>query len=46
MTAWELWTWVAIGVLEVGSVAVFGWFLVEVAALWRRSRRRDDDFSP
>ncbi len=29
-------TWLAIGVLVLGSLAVFGWFLVEVGRMFRR----------
>ena len=36
---WELWTRLAIAVLELGSVAVFAWFLVDVVRL--AARRRD-----
>lgn len=34
-------TWLAIGVLVLGSLAVFGWFLVDVWRMWRRSGRVD-----
>jgi hypothetical protein len=27
----KLWTWISIGVLVLGSLAVFVWFLVDVA---------------
>lgn len=43
MTAWDVWTCVAIGVLEIGSVAVFGWFLVEVVRLARARRSAPAD---
>jgi hypothetical protein len=38
MTALELWTWIAIGVLIVGASAVFVWFLRDVLRIWRRNR--------
>lgn len=41
MSAWEIGTRVAIGVLLVGSVAVFGWFLGDAIRLFRRRTRRD-----
>ncbi len=40
MNAWELWTRIAIAVLELGSIAVFAWFLVEVVRLARARHRR------
>jgi hypothetical protein len=39
-TSLDLWTRVAILVLEVGSVAVFAWFLVDVVRLSKRHERR------
>ena len=33
MTPLELWTWIAIGVLTIGSAAVFVWFLYDVMRL-------------
>lgn len=36
-------TWLAIGVLVLGSLAVFGWFLVEVRRMWRRPRGHGED---
>jgi hypothetical protein len=36
MTTWELYTWIAIVVLVVGSVGIFVWFLVDVRRLLRR----------
>jgi hypothetical protein len=36
MTALELWTWISIGVLIVGSSAVFAWFLRDVLRMGRR----------
>lgn len=36
MSGWELGTWAAIGVLAVGSVAVFIWFLRDAIRLLRR----------
>lgn len=41
--AWEAWTRVAIAILEVGSVAVFAWFLVDVVRRARGWSRRGDD---
>ena len=38
MTALELWTWVSIGVLILGSSAVFIWFLRDVLRMGRRDR--------
>lgn len=38
MTLLELFTWMAIGVLVVGSSLVFGWFIVEVGRGWRGRR--------
>lgn len=39
MTKWEVYTWLAIGVLVVGSLAVFGWFLRDALRLYRRLGR-------
>ena len=33
VTALELWTWIAIGVLTIGSAAVFGWFVYDLMRL-------------
>lgn len=41
MSGWEIGTWIAIGVLAVGSVAVFLWFLNDAVRLLRRRMRRD-----
>ena len=41
MSGWEIGTWIAIGVLFVGSVAVFLWFLGDALRLLRKRRRRD-----
>jgi hypothetical protein len=38
MTALELWTWISIGVLILGSSAVFVWFLRDVLRMRRRER--------
>ena len=38
MSIWELGTWCAIGVLAVGSVAVFVWFLRDAARIIRSRR--------
>lgn len=39
MSGWALATHVAVWVLIVGSLAVFGWFLAEVVRLARKRRR-------
>ncbi|HEX6308464.1 MAG TPA: hypothetical protein VFZ69_09775 [Longimicrobiales bacterium] len=36
MSAMVVFTWLAIGVLVVGSIAVFAWFLVDAARMFRR----------
>lgn len=41
MSGWELGTWLAIGVLLVGSVAVFAWFAGDALRLLRKRTRRD-----
>jgi hypothetical protein len=43
MSGWELGTWISIGVLVFGSLAVFGWFLVDAVRWWRHhpERRRN-----
>jgi hypothetical protein len=38
MTAIELWTWIAIGVLIVGSCAVFVWFARDLLRMAREKR--------
>jgi hypothetical protein len=38
MTALELWTWVSIGVLVVGSSAVFVWFARDLVRMNRNKR--------
>ena len=38
MTALELWTWISIVVLILGSSAVFVWFLRDVLRMGRRKR--------
>ena len=38
MTALELWTWIAIGVLILGSSAVFVWFARDLLRLARGDR--------
>ena len=43
VAAWEAWTRIAIAILEVGSVAVFAWFLVDVVRRARAWRRGEDD---
>lgn len=42
MSGWALATDIAIWTLILGSLAVFGWFLTEVARLARRRGRRKD----
>lgn len=48
MISWALATELAIWTLIAGSLAVFAWFLVEVARLIRAKtdRSRDDEASP
>ena len=41
MSGWELGTWLAIGVLIVGSIAVFAWFLRDAVRIIRSRTRRD-----
>ena len=36
MTALELWTWISIAVLMLGSCAVFIWFLRDLLRMARR----------
>lgn len=43
MSGWALATELAIWTLILGSVAVFGWFLAEVARLARRPERAAPD---
>lgn len=47
MSLFELFTWLAIAVLIVGSLVVFGWFLVDLARTSRaspgRSTRRNGE---
>jgi hypothetical protein len=35
MSVWELWTWVSIVVLTIGSMAVFLWFLLDLVRVRR-----------
>lgn len=37
------WTWIAIGVLLIGSVAVFFWFLADAVRLFRSLQRDAPD---
>ena len=41
MSIWAWATHAAIWTLIIGSVAVFGWFLVEIARIAQRRRNRD-----
>jgi hypothetical protein len=34
MNVWTLWTWLSVGVLTIGSILVFAWFLYDI--LWIR----------
>ena len=43
MSGWALATDAAIWTLIGGSLVVFGWFLVEVVRLARRTRNHDDE---
>jgi hypothetical protein len=36
VSAWEVWTWVSIGVLTLGSAAVFLWFLFDIVKIRRQ----------
>lgn len=40
---WDLFTWISIGVLIFGSVAVFVWFLRDVRRLYSEVRREGGD---
>jgi hypothetical protein len=33
MSVWSFWTWISVGVLTVGSVLVFLWFLRDLIRL-------------
>jgi hypothetical protein len=44
MSAWELFTWISIAVLVLGSGAVFAWFLRDALRLLRGFD--DDDRRP
>jgi hypothetical protein len=41
MNVWSLWTWVAIGVLIFGSLAVFAWFLRDLLRIRREILREE-----
>lgn len=43
MSGWAVATGLAVWILILGSVAVFGWFLAEVARLARRRKRPPPD---
>jgi len=36
MSGWELFTWINVWILGVGSVLIFGWFLRDVPGMLRR----------
>ena len=45
MNKWDVFTWLSIAVLILGSLAIFAWFLHDAVKLFRsvgRPRRRDD----
>lgn len=35
MNVWSLWTWISIGILTFGSVAIFVWFLADILRIRR-----------
>jgi hypothetical protein len=35
MNAWTVWTWISIGILTIGSTAVFIWFVVDILRIRR-----------
>lgn len=40
MSLWAVATWIAVGVLGVGSLAVFGWFLRDALVMLKERRER------
>jgi hypothetical protein len=36
MSSWEVWTWISIVILTVGSAAVFFWFLADIVRIRRQ----------
>lgn len=38
MSGWAIATWISIGTLGVGSIAVFAWFLRDAIRMLRRRR--------
>lgn len=42
MSAWDLWTWVAIAVLVLGAPLIFIWFLVDAVRLISGTGTDDD----
>lgn len=42
MSAWAVFTWLAIGVLICGSFAIFAWFLRDARVMLRGAKRSAD----
>jgi hypothetical protein len=35
MNVWTLWTWISVGILTIGSILVFAWFLYDIFRIRR-----------